>query len=137
MLPYMFIKKKLPILSLYIFRLLALAIFTITLVQSFKPPSNNNINNNHSINSHKTQKLTPKFHMNYSSMEPILFKKLHNIKLSHSVFRVTTFSQFDSTKNALNTLLAYADELDANLKALYSELVNNNNHDHKSYDVNQ
>ena len=75
--------------------------------------------------------------MNYSSMEPVLFEKLHNIKLSHSVFRVTTFLQFDSTKNALNALLTYTQELDPNLKTLYSELVNNNNHDHKSYDSNQ
>ena len=75
--------------------------------------------------------------MNYSSMEPVLFEKLHNIKLSCSIFRVTTFYQFYSTKNALNTLFAYAQELDANLKTLYSELVKNNNHDHKSYDENQ
>ena len=44
------------------------------------------------------------------------------------------FSSFDSTENALNILLAYAQELDANLETSYSELVNNNNHDHKSYD---
>ena len=118
MLPYMFINKQLPVISLYIFRLLALTIFTITLVQSFKPPINNNINSNHSINSHIIQKLTPKFHVNYLSMEHMLFEKLHNIKLSCAVFRVTTFFQFDSTKNTLNTLLTSAQELDANLKTL-------------------
>ena len=75
--------------------------------------------------------------MNYSSMGPVLFERLHNIKLSHSVFRVITFFQFDSTTNTLNSLLACAKELDSNLKTLWSELVNNDNHDHNSYDVNQ
>ena len=75
--------------------------------------------------------------MNYSSMEPILFEKLHKIKLSCSVFRVSTFLQYDSTKHTLNTLLPDAQELEANLKTLYLELVSNNNNDHKPYDVNQ
>ena len=75
--------------------------------------------------------------MNYSSTEPVLFKKLHNIKLTCSVFRVTTFFKFDSTKSALNTLLEYAKGLDGNLKTLYWKLVTNNNYDHKSYDANQ
>ena len=70
-------------------------------------------------------------------MEPVLFEKLHNIKLSHLVFRVTTFFKFDSTKSALNTLLEYAQDLDENLKTLYSKLVTNNNSDQKSYDANQ
>ena len=48
--------------------------------------------------------------MNYLSMEPLLFEKLHNIKLSHSIFRVITFFQFDSTKSALNTLLEYTQD---------------------------
>ena len=39
--------------------------------------------------------------MNNSALEPVLFEKLHNIKLSCSVFRVTTFFQFESTKAAL------------------------------------
>ena len=72
MLPYMFTT---PCYFPLYFRLLALMIFMITLVQSFKPPSNNNINNNHSITSHIFQKLTSKFHMNYSLMEPVLFEK--------------------------------------------------------------
>ena len=38
-------------------------------------------------------------------------------------------------RNALNTLLEYTKDLDANLITLYSELVKNNNHDHKSYDA--
>ena len=32
--------------------------------------------------------------MNYSTLEPVLFEKLHNIKLSHEVFKVATFFQF-------------------------------------------
>ena len=75
--------------------------------------------------------------MNYSSMEPVLFEKLNNIKLSHSIFRVTTLFQFDSTKNALITLLQYVQDLDANLKTLYSQLVSNSMYDHKSHDANQ
>ena len=57
--------------------------------------------------------------MNYTSMESILFEMLHNIKLSHSMFRVTTFFQFDSTQNALNALIACAQDLDENLKEYY------------------
>ena len=49
-------------------------------------------------------------------MDAVLFEKLHNIKLSLSIFRVTTFFQFDSTKNALNTLLEYTQDLNENLK---------------------
>ena len=74
--------------------------------------------------------------MNYLSTKPALFKKLHNIKLSHSVFRVTTFFQFDSTKSTLNILLEYAHDLDKNLKT-HAKLVTNNNYDHKSYDARQ
>ena len=73
--------------------------------------------------------------MNYSSMEPVLFEKLHNIKLSQSVFTVTTFFQFDSMKAALSILLHYAHDFNENLKILYSKLVTNNDFDHKSYDV--
>ena len=112
-------------------------IFTITLTQSLKPSSNYNINNNGSVSSHIIQNPLPKFHMNYSSMEPVLFEKLHKIKLSCLVFKVTTLFQFDSTKNTLDTLLTYTQELDANLKTIHSELVNNNNNDHKLYDANQ
>ena len=75
--------------------------------------------------------------MNYSSMEPLLFKTVHNIKLSCSVFRVTTFLPVWFHQNAWNTLPIYGQELDANVKTLYSKLVNNNNNDHKSYDANQ
>ena len=70
-------------------------------------------------------------------MEPVLFGKLCNIKLPCSIFRVTTFFQLDPTKSAINILLEYAQELDENLRTLYSKLVTNNNYDHKSYDANQ
>ena len=66
--------------------------------------------------------------MNYSSMEPVLFQKLHNIAITLS-FRLTTFFQFDSTKSSLNILLQYAHDLDKNLKTLYSKLVRNNSYD--------
>ena len=75
--------------------------------------------------------------MNYSALEPVLFEKLHNIKLSHSVFRVITFFQFKSTKAALEILLHYTHDFDENLKTLYSKLVTNNDCNHKSYDVRQ
>ena len=57
--------------------------------------------------------------------------------MSQSVFQVTTFLQFDSTKAALSILLHYAHDFDENLKTLYSKLVTNNNFDHKSYDERQ
>ena len=73
--------------------------------------------------------------MSYLSMEPVLFKKLHNIKLSCSGFRVTTFFNL-TTKSALNTPLEYAQDLYENLKTLCSKLVMNINYDHKPYDTN-
>ena len=54
----MLFKKQLPFISIYIFRSVALTIFMIALVQSFKPPSNKNINNTHKINNHIIKKLT-------------------------------------------------------------------------------
>ena len=93
--------QKIP---LYFFRLLALALLLITQVKSFKSLSKMNLSNILNVNDHLKLKIpTPenKSHINYSAMEPVLFEKLHNIKLSHSVFRVTTFFQFDSTKVCL------------------------------------
>ena len=93
--------------------------YLITLVQSFKSSSNMNLSNVLNVNDHIKLKIpTPKnkYHTNYSAMEPVLFEKLHNIKLSHSVFRVTTFLQFDSTKAALRILLQYAHDLNGNLE---------------------
>ena len=69
-------------------------------------------------------------------MEPVLFQKLCNIKLSRLVFRVATFFQFDSTKSSFNTLLEYVQDLDDNIKTLYAKLVTNN-YDQKTYDANQ
>ena len=76
-------------------------------------------------------------HMNNSTLEPVLFEKLHCIKLSHSMFRVTTFFQFASTKTALQVLPQYAHDFEENLTILYSKLVTNNDLDHKSKDVRQ
>ena len=102
------------------FRYLALAILSITLVQGFKSPSNMNISELLDLNGHIKAKLMSKpknqSHMNYSALEPVLFEKLHNIKLSQSVFRVTTFFQFESTKAALEILLHYMHDFDKNLK---------------------
>ena len=69
-------------------------------------------------------------------MELVLFEKLPNIKLSRLIFRVTTFSQFDSTKSSLNTLLEYAQDLDDNIKTLFTKLVTTN-YDQKTYNANQ
>ena len=66
------------------------------------------------------------FHMNYSALEPVLFEKLCNIKLSQSVFRVITFFQFESKKAALEILLHFAHAFNKNLETLYSKLVTNN-----------
>ena len=70
-------------------------------------------------------------HMNYSALQPVLLKKLH----TWSVFRVTTFFQFKSTKAALDILPHYMHDFDKNLKTQYSKLVTNNDFDHGSYDV--
>ena len=72
--------------SLYFFKYLALAILLINLVQGFKPPSNMNISNILDLNGHITATPMPKSkkqsHVNYLSLEPVLFEKLHNIKFS-------------------------------------------------------
>ena len=110
-------------------------------MQASKSPSNINISNTLNINGHITIKLIPKHvnqvHMNYLSMEPVLFKKMHNIKLSPLVFRVTMFCRFNSTNSSLNILPQYAHDFDENLKTLYSKPVTNNNFHHKSYDARQ
>ena len=59
-------------------------------------------------------------HMRYSAQEPVLFEKLHNIKLSQSVFRITNCFQFTSTKDALETLLHHMHDFHENLKTLHS-----------------
>ena len=102
-------------------------------------PSTMNVSELLDINGHIKTKLMSKpegpTHMYNSTLEPVLFEKLHNIKLSHSVFKVTTFFQFKSTKAALEILLQHMHDFKENLKTLY--LVTNNKLDHKSYDVRQ
>ena len=123
------------------FRYLALAILSITLEQGFKAPSNMNVSELLDLHGHiKTKPMSKAKNpscMNYSALEPVLFEKPHNSKLSCLVFRVTTFFQFESMKAALEILLQYMHDFDENLKAVYSKLVTNNNFDHKSYDVRQ
>ena len=69
-----------------IFRLLALGLLLITLVQDLKSSSNINLSNILNVIDHINTKSIPihenKSHINYSAMEPVLFEKLHNIKLS-------------------------------------------------------
>ena len=74
---------------------------------------------------------------NTFSLEPVLFEELHNIKLSHSVFRVTTFFQFASSQTALQILLQYSYDFEANLTTLISKLVDENDIDHKAYNIRQ
>ena len=69
--------------------------------------------------------------MNNSALEPVLFEKLHNIELSCSVFRFTTFFQFASTEAALQVLLQKMHDFEENLTILYSRLVTSNDLDHK------
>ena len=68
------------------FSYLTLAILSITLGQGFKSPGNKNISELLDLNGHIKAKLTSKSenqsYMNYSALEPELFEKLHNIKLS-------------------------------------------------------
>ena len=110
-----------------IFILLELALLSITLVQCFKSSSNMNLSNVLNVYDHINIKSISipenKSHINYSTMEPVLFEKVHDIKLTHSVFRATTFFQFDSTKVALSLLLQYAHDFNENLKQLYSKLL--------------
>ena len=121
---FVYLKKN---STLCFLRLLALLL--ITLVQSLKSLSNMNLSNFLNVNDHiKLNTPTPKTKscINYSAMEPVLYEKLHDIKLSCSVFRVTTFFQFDLTNVALSILLQYAHNLNENMETLYSTLVLNN-----------
>ena len=106
-----------------------------TLVQGFKAPSTLNVSELLDLNDHIKTKLMSKPEgrtcMNNSALEPVLFKKLHNIKLSCLVFRVTTFFQFKSTKAAIEILLQYTHDFEKNLKTVYSKLLTNNEFDYK------
>ena len=98
-----------------------------------------NISKLHDLNGHIKANLMSKprkqSHMYHSALEPVLFEELHNIKLSQSVFIVTTFFKLESTEAALEILLHYTFDFNENLKTLYSKWVTNKNFDHKSYDV--
>ena len=59
------------------------------------------LNLNGHINTNPMFKPEGPMHMKNPALESVLFEKLHNIKLSHSVFRVTTFFQFASTKTCI------------------------------------
>ena len=93
------------------------------------------------VNDHISIKSIPtpqnKSCINYSAMELVLPEKLHNIKLLHSVFKVTKFFQFNSTEVALNILLQYGHDFHENLETLYSKLVINNIFDSRSYNKRQ
>ena len=126
--------------TLLFFRLLALALLSITLVQGFKSSCNMNLSNILNVNDHISMKSIPtpenKSYINYSAMEPVLFERLHDIKLLHSVFRVTFFL-FISAKVALHILLQCTHNRNENLKTLYSTLVINNVFDSRSHDERQ
>ena len=71
--------------ALLFVKLLALALLSITLVQGLKSISNMNLSNIINVNDHiSTNFPIPenKSCINYLAMEPVLFKKLQNIKLS-------------------------------------------------------
>ena len=98
-----------------------------------------NLSNILKVNDHIRLKIpTPKnkSHINYSAMETVLFEKLHNIKLSHSVYRVTLF-QFDSNRVALMILLKYAQDFNENLETLYSKLFIDRVFDSRSHNERQ
>ena len=63
--------------------------------------------------------------MNYSSMEPVLFEKLPDIKPSRPVVRVTMFFQFSSMKSSLNILPQCTQNLEENIQTLYTQLITN------------
>ena len=115
------------------FTSLVLTILFATMVNDFKAPSTKNVDDLLDLNGHINTKLifTPKGPTceNTTSLTPVLFQKLHNIKLSHTVFRVTTFFLFTSTKTALQILLQYVHDFEAYLTTLYSKLVDDNDID--------
>ena len=76
-----------------------MTVLSITLVQGCKSPSELLIPNS-LIKAKLMSNSENQSSMNHSTLEPVLFEKLHNIKLSQSVFRVTTFFQFESTNAA-------------------------------------
>ena len=112
---------------LYPFRSWVLTIIAITMAQCFEFPGNKNVTDSIHKTDHNTNALPPTFHMNYSSMELVLLEKLPDNEVSRSIFRVTIFFQFSSTKSSLNILLQYVQGLEENIQTLYTRLVTNNN----------
>ena len=102
------------------------------MVHGTKAPSTKNVNElldlNGHINTNTMFKPTGLTHENKSSLEPVLFEKLHNIKLSCSVFWIATFFQFVSPKTALQILLQYAQDFENNLTTLYAQFISDNAH---------
>ena len=90
------------------------------MVHGFKASSTKNdtelLDINGHINTNPMYKPKGAMCINNSALEPVLFEKLHNIKLSHSVFTITTSFQFTSTKTALQILLQYVHDFKDNLK---------------------
>ena len=127
-------KDQKPYFIFYVFRSLTLTIIAITMVQWCELPSNKSFSASILINGHNTNVPPLTFHMNYSSMELVLFEKLPNIKLFRSIFRVTTFFQFGSTKCSLNISLQYAQDWEGDIQTLYTKLITNND-DQKTYDA--
>ena len=108
----------------------------ITMDRCFEFPSNTNIRDSIHINGHNDNMQPLIFHMNYSSMELVLFKKLLNITLSRSVFQVIVLFQFSSTKSSLNILLQYAQNLEENIQTLFATLITNHDNQ-KTYGAPQ
>ena len=69
-----------------------MAILSFALVEGFKAPSTMNVNElldfNHHIKTKPMSKPESPTHMNNSALEPVLFEKPQNIKLSHSVLEL-------------------------------------------------
>ena len=111
------------------------------MVHGFKASSTMNVTERLDLNGHINMSPMSKpegpMHMKNSALEQVLFEILHNIKLLCSVFSITTFFQFASTKTALQILLQYVHVFEDNETILCSKLVTNNDLDHKSYDVRQ
>ena len=71
--------------------------------------------------------------MSYSSIDQVLFEKLHNIQLSGPPHSSNLILQI-CTKHPISVK---CHDVDKNLKTLYLELGMNHNYDHKSYDARQ
>ena len=124
--------------TLFSFRSLIQTILFFTMVHGFKASSTKNVELL-DLSSHINTKLIFKpegpTHENTSSLEPVLFEKLHNIKLSCSVLRISTFFNFALTKNCITTFASVCMGFSRQPNTSVSKLVDDN--DHKSYDIKQ